>query len=73
MNDQVVVVKARTQAGMIQEFRCLEILEINGVPYTSSDQSELDMQAVQGMFMSLEGRLIALENILGRGLTDDNG
>lgn len=59
MDDQFVIVKAITPSGNIQEFRCKEILEVNGKRFTGHDEKD-----VRDGINYLNGRIDQLERQL---------
>lgn len=59
----VITIKARTKAGHTQDFQVLEILEIDGKPYESPQETE----NLRSHMIHLDGRVSAIEKILQKG------
>lgn len=63
---ELIEIKAKTKTGVIQTFHVAEILEINGKPYQSAE----DTLAIREHVIHLDGRMSAVEAILGKGNSD---
>jgi len=59
----LIEIKARSKSGVTQTFNVLEILEINGRPYHSSDAYD----ELRSHVIHLDGRLTAIETIISKG------
>lgn len=60
MSGELIEIKARTKTGVVQSFSVLEILEINGRPY----QSREDTEDLRAHVIHLDGRVSAIESLL---------
>ncbi len=67
--EDLVVIKARTKSGFIQEFQVVEILEIDGKVY----QSTVENMYLRDAVMHLSGRMEILEKTVfsQQGLPSD--
>ena len=57
MTEPLICIKAKAQSGRVQEFRVVEILEIDGEPYVKQDWKDQLAAAIA----ELQGRVERLE------------
>lgn len=60
MSGSLITVKAKTKSGAIQDFQVVEIISIDGRPYTPAG----DMEAILQTLNHLTGRMATLEAIV---------
>lgn len=56
----------RWPAGHVEEVDCLELVSVNGKPYVPEETNEEFEQAVELALARFEGRIQAIESIVGR-------
>lgn len=58
----LITIRVKSKSGMVNDLQVSEIVEINGKPYRSAEDSE----NVTALVNHLSGRVAALEGIVGR-------